>query len=74
MTVYQDGIYYKQKGGWISIGKYVYQPVNNNYYSFETKETKRIDSSNAIFNFVEWGKDLLCKSEATRWGDVKRVI
>ncbi len=55
MTVYQDGIYYKQKGGWISIGEYVYQPVNNYYYSFKTKETKRINSSDAIFYFVEWG-------------------
>lgn len=60
MTVYQDGIYYKQKSGEILIGdQYFYQPENNYYYSFETRELEQIDSEMQFFTFARWGKYLV---------------
>lgn len=59
MTVYQEGIYYKQRGGEIMTEDgYFYQPENDYYYSFKTKELNRINSDMQFFTFSRWDEYL----------------
>ncbi len=60
MTIYQDGIYYTQKGENILVDDtYFYRPENNYYYSFETKELKQFDPNISFNSFTRWGKYLI---------------